>query len=187
MSAGLPPGVMPSPTVEPAAAARGGNAAAEHPRIAWRTLTMVGALALIWITFSMATDGTFLSPRNLSLLARQMAVTSILATGMVLVIVAGEMSRTPKMNDGFGGQPAGRDHWSSAISLVMGGGGVKGGRIVGKTDPRGEYIVERPVTVQDLHATIYHALGIDPYTSFLNTAGRPVPAVDDGSPIKELF
>jgi hypothetical protein len=105
----------------------------------------------------------------------------------VLVIVAGEMSRMPKMNDGFGGQPAGRDHWSSAISLVMGGGGVKGGRIVGQTDPHGEYIVERPVTVQDLHATIYHALGIDPYTSFLNTAGRPVPAVDDGTPIKELF
>jgi len=105
----------------------------------------------------------------------------------VLVIVAGEMSRTPKMNAGFQGQPAGRDHWSSAISLVVGGGGVKGGRVVGKTDPRGEYIVERPVTVQDLHATIYHALGIDPYTSYLNTAGRPVPAVDDGTPIKELF
>ena len=59
--------------------------------IAWRTLTMVGALALIWIAFSAATDGVFLSPRNLSLLARQMAVTSILATGMVLVIVAGQI------------------------------------------------------------------------------------------------
>ena len=60
-------------------------------QIAWRTLTMVGALALIWIAFSVATDGMFLSPRNLSLLARQMAVTSILATGMVLVIVAGQI------------------------------------------------------------------------------------------------
>ena len=62
-----------------------------EPRIAWRTLTMIGALALIWVVFSIATDGMFLSPRNLSLLARQMAVTSILATGMVLVIVAGQI------------------------------------------------------------------------------------------------
>jgi len=60
-------------------------------RIAWRALTMVGALVVIWIAFSLTTDGMFLSSRNLSLLARQMAVTSILATGMVLVIVAGQI------------------------------------------------------------------------------------------------
>lgn len=52
---------------------------------------MLGALLVIWIVFSVATDGTFLVPRNLSLLARQMAVTSILAIGMVLVIVAGQI------------------------------------------------------------------------------------------------
>jgi hypothetical protein len=105
----------------------------------------------------------------------------------VLVVVAGEMSRMPKMNDGFGGQPPGRDHWSSAISLVLGGGGVKGGRVVGKTDPHGEYIVERPASVQDLHATIYQVLGIDPSIQFQNTAGRPVSAIDDGVLIRELF
>src|SRR3954464_1562602 len=60
-------------------------------RIPWRALTMVGALLVIWVVFSLATDGTFLLPRNLSLLARQMAVTSILAVGMVLVIVAGQI------------------------------------------------------------------------------------------------
>lgn len=60
-------------------------------RIPWRAWTMVGALAAIWIVFSITTEGTFLIPRNLSLLARQMAVTSILATGMVLVIVAGQI------------------------------------------------------------------------------------------------
>jgi D-xylose transport system permease protein len=59
--------------------------------IDWRALTMVGALLAIWVVFSVATDGTFLLPRNLSLLARQMAVTSILAVGMVLVIVAGQI------------------------------------------------------------------------------------------------
>jgi len=60
-------------------------------RIPWRALTMVGALLVIWIVFSITTDGTFLRPRNLSLLVRQMAVTSILAIGMVLVIVAGQI------------------------------------------------------------------------------------------------
>lgn len=61
------------------------------PSVNWRALTMVGALAVIWIVFSLTTDGTFLSPRNLSLLARQAAVTSILGVGMVLVIVAGQI------------------------------------------------------------------------------------------------
>ena len=66
-------------------------AAPPRPRIPWRALTMVGALLVIWIVFSLMTEGTFLKPRNLSLLARQMAVTSILAIGMVLVIVAGQI------------------------------------------------------------------------------------------------
>ena len=66
-------------------------AATPRPRIPWRALTMVGALAVIWIVFSITTGGTFLMPRNLSLLARQMSVTSILAIGMVLVIVAGQI------------------------------------------------------------------------------------------------
>lgn len=60
-------------------------------RIPWRALTMVGALVVIWIVFSLTTSGTFLTARNLSLLARQMAVTSLLAIGMVLVIVAGQI------------------------------------------------------------------------------------------------
>jgi hypothetical protein len=104
-----------------------------------------------------------------------------------LVVVAGEMSRMPRMNDGFGGQPPGRDHWSSAISLVLGGGGVQGGRVVGATDPRGETIVERPVTPEELHATIYHVLGIDPSTSFPDRGGRPIAAVDRDEPLRELF
>jgi uncharacterized protein (DUF1501 family) len=104
----------------------------------------------------------------------------------VLVIVCGEMSRTPRMNSGFQGQPAGRDHWSDAISVVLGGGGVKGGRIVGATDARGEYIVERPVSVQDLHATIYHALGINPHTMVLNHLNQPRELVQ-AEPIPALF
>lgn len=60
-------------------------------RIPWRALTMLLALLVIWVAFAVLTDGTFLTPRNLSLLARQMAVTSLLAIGMVLVIVAGQI------------------------------------------------------------------------------------------------
>jgi uncharacterized protein (DUF1501 family) len=104
-----------------------------------------------------------------------------------LVVVCGEMSRAPRMNDGFGGLPPGRDHWSSAISLVMGGGGVKGGTIVGATDAHGESIVQRPVTPEQLHATIYNVLGIDPSINFLDRAGRPVPAVDREETIRELL
>jgi uncharacterized protein (DUF1501 family) len=104
-----------------------------------------------------------------------------------LVIVAGEFGRTPRMNTGFQGQPAGRDHWNNAFSLVMGGGGIKGGRIVGKTDDKAESIVERPVTPEQLHATIYHALGIDPSIQFVDRSGRPIPLVDGNEPIRELF
>ena len=62
-----------------------------HLAVPWRSLLMVGALLVIWIVFSLTTHGTFLSPRNLSLLARQASVTAILAVGMVLVIVAGQI------------------------------------------------------------------------------------------------
>jgi D-xylose transport system permease protein len=69
--------------------------------IPWRALTMVGALALIWILFSITTGGTFLIPRNLSLLMRQTAVTSILAVAMVLVIVAGQIDLSVGAMCGF--------------------------------------------------------------------------------------
>jgi D-xylose transport system permease protein len=61
------------------------------PAVPWRTLSMIGSLAMIWIVFTITTDGTFLVPRNLALLSRQVSVTAILAIGMVLVIVAGQI------------------------------------------------------------------------------------------------
>jgi D-xylose transport system permease protein len=70
-------------------------------QVPWRALTMVGALLVIWIIFSITTDGTFLKPRNLSLLMRQMSVTSILAIGMVLVIVAGQIDLSVGAMTGF--------------------------------------------------------------------------------------
>jgi hypothetical protein len=111
----------------------------------------------------------------------------------VLVILCGEFSRTPRMNNGGNGGPAGsmgtpgRDHWGNAMFCLLAGGGIKGGRIVGSTNRLGEVPKDRPLECCDLHATIYHLLGVDPHTSFLNLAGRPVPAIDRGEIISELL
>jgi uncharacterized protein (DUF1501 family) len=111
----------------------------------------------------------------------------------VLVMLCGEFSRTPRMNDGGNGGPAGsmgtpgRDHWGNAMFCLLGGGGVQGGRIVGSTNRLGEVPKDRPVECCDIHATIYHLLGIDPATHFLNLAGRPIPAIDQGQVIAELL
>lgn len=110
-----------------------------------------------------------------------------------LVVLCGEFSRTPRMNNGGNGGPPlsmgtpGRDHWGNAMFCLLGGGGVKGGRIVGSTNRLGEVPQDRPVEPCDLHATLYHVLGVDPTVSFLNHAGRPVPAIDRGQVIHELF
>jgi hypothetical protein len=111
----------------------------------------------------------------------------------VLVVMCGEFSRTPRMNDGGNGGPPmskgtpGRDHWGNAMFCLVAGGGVKGGRIIGSTNRLGEAPKDRPVTPQDIHATIYAALGVDPSIKFLNHSGRPVPAIDNGQAIAELF
>jgi hypothetical protein len=110
-----------------------------------------------------------------------------------LVVLCGEFSRTPKMNDGGnGGAPRsmgapGRDHWGDAMFCLMGGGGVKGGQIVGSTDQKGTRPRSRPLVPSNLHATIYHVLGIDPKLQLLDLSGRPVPALDDPEPISELL
>ena len=105
----------------------------------------------------------------------------------VSVVICGEFSRTPRMNDGSGNGTPGRDHWGNSMSVVMGGGGLKGGVVVGSTDPKGESPVDRPLTPQDFHATLYHVLGVDPYVQFKDHGGRPVPAIDHGEVIKELL
>jgi hypothetical protein len=104
-----------------------------------------------------------------------------------LVIVMGEFGRTPKMNDGSGMGTPGRDHWGNALSVLVGGGGVQGGRIVGSTNAKGEVPLDNPLRPGDLHHTIYKVLGVDPSLHFTNHAGRPVPAIDHGAVIEELF
>jgi hypothetical protein len=107
--------------------------------------------------------------------------------------VMGEFGRTPRMNDGGNGGPPlskgtpGRDHWGNAMSVLMGGGGVRGGQIVGSTNRLGEAPQDRPLQPGDVHHTIFHVLGVDPKVHFKNHSGRPIPAVDHGDVISELI
>ncbi|MEO2035930.1 MAG: DUF1501 domain-containing protein [Planctomycetaceae bacterium] len=99
-----------------------------------------------------------------------------------LVVVTTEFGRTPRINE-----LAGRDHWPNAFSILMAGGGVRGGQVIGATDNQAAEVTDRPITPQDLTATILKAMGID-HKSVLHTPlGRPVHLVDDGRPVHELF
>lgn len=99
-----------------------------------------------------------------------------------LVVALGEMGRTPAANAKWG-----RGHWSTLFPAVIAGAGVKGGTLYGSSDKNAEYPIDKPTSPEDLAATIYHALGIDPEMRVKDTQGRPVSVVDGGSPITELF
>jgi hypothetical protein len=106
----------------------------------------------------------------------------------VLVMVMGEFGRTPRLNTGQPGIPIpGRDHWGNAISVMLAGGGLRGGTVVGATNARAEHPVERALTPADLLATVYKVLGIDPTLSFKDHTGRPIPILDDGKAIEEVL
>lgn len=98
-----------------------------------------------------------------------------------LVLVVGDFGRTPKIN--FSG---GRDHWPGAFSVALAGAGIQGGVVVGKTDKHAAEPVERPVTVEDLGATVYKALGID-YRKNYHANGRPIAINKEGHPVQELW
>src|SRR5215213_2437869 len=100
-----------------------------------------------------------------------------------LVCNLAEFGRTPRVN------PAGgRDHWPACWSVYFAGGGVQGGRVVGKSDEIGAYPAERPVSPAEVVATIYQSLGVDLETELPGPQGRPFPVVDYGTKaIRELF
>jgi hypothetical protein len=99
-----------------------------------------------------------------------------------LVLLWGEFGRTPRINPG-----AGRDHWPGVFSVVMAGGGLKRGIVLGESDARAEYPKERPVSPQDVLATMYHKLGISREKTYINEAERPVEILNVGSPIPEII
>ena len=104
-----------------------------------------------------------------------------------LVIAMGEFGRTPHVNPRNG-----RDHWPHCWSLVLGGGGIRGGQVVGASDERGAYVAGSRVTIGDLFATLYRALGIDHTKEYMNPIGRPVKIAnsigsESGVPIQGLI
>jgi hypothetical protein len=101
--------------------------------------------------------------------------------GETLVYWTGDFGRTPKVN-----KDAGRDHWPPCQTVLMAGGGVQGGQIVGASDASGAYPASDPLRPDDVTATVYHALGLDPETVVHDQLKRPMP-ISDGKPIAALF
>jgi uncharacterized protein (DUF1501 family) len=99
-----------------------------------------------------------------------------------LVVALGEMGRTPVATARWG-----RGHWSTCFPALIAGAGIRGGALLGKSDARGEYPLEDTVTPESLAKTIYWALGIDPDQFLTDRQGRPVPLIDSGKPLTQLF
>jgi Protein of unknown function (DUF1501) len=100
----------------------------------------------------------------------------------VSVVVWGEFGRTPKIN-----KNAGRDHWPAVNFALLAGGGMRTGQVIGATDRDGAYVKERPVSFQNVFATLYHNLGIDSRTAISDRSGRPMYLLDEHQPIRELI
>ncbi len=108
----------------------------------------------------------------------------------VLLIVTGEFGRTPRVNPQVGTQTGvmqpGRDHWPQAMSVVVAGAGMRSGQIIGSTNAKGEHPKDRPLTPNDLWATMFRHLGIDIEHTFPDHSGRPMSILPHGEPIREL-
>ena len=100
-----------------------------------------------------------------------------------LVVAMGEFGRTPRMNP-----EGGRDHWGNVFSVLMGCGSMKMGQAIGRSTARGESVADRPVSPQDVTATVFRHLGIDAQkVHFPDTQSRPTALVETGEPVRELF
>ena len=99
-----------------------------------------------------------------------------------LVVALGEMGRTPQPTARWG-----RGHWSMLFPAVLAGAGIRGVVVFGTSDKDAAHVVDHPVSPESLAATIYHALGIDPEMRVMDPLGRPVPIVNGGRPVLELF
>ncbi len=99
----------------------------------------------------------------------------------ILLVITGEFGRTPRVNGG-----AGRDHWAPLSTLALAGGGLKMGQVVGESNAKAEVPKSRPIGPQDLMATVFHVLGLDPQLQYKDPSGRPVYLVENGAAIPEL-
>jgi hypothetical protein len=107
-----------------------------------------------------------------------------------LVMMLGEFGRTPKVgkgvNGGAGAGKAGRDHWANCFFAVFAGGGVRPGQVIGKSDKIGAFPLTSPYSYEDLGATVYHVLGIDPSMELIDRENRPVQ-LNRGQVMQGLF
>jgi uncharacterized protein (DUF1501 family) len=102
-------------------------------------------------------------------------------TEKILLVITGEFGRTPRVN-----RNAGRDHWAPLSTLALAGGGLKMGQVVGESSANAETPKSAPIGPEDLMATVFDVLGIDPKLQITNAAGRPVYLLEQGTPIREL-
>ena len=102
----------------------------------------------------------------------------------VAVVMGGEFGRTPRIGDAT---PDGRSHWPEAGFLWVAGGGLKTGQIIGATDAHGEQVVGTPIRMQNVLATLYRLLGIDPATTFPDYNGRPQYLLENRRPVAGLL
>lgn len=101
----------------------------------------------------------------------------------VLVVVLGEFGRTPKVS--YPGP--GREHWADAGCVLLAGGGLKMGQVIGETDSRAEKSASGHITFQNIMATLYHVLGVNPRATLPDFSGRPQYVLDDPRPVRELI
>jgi uncharacterized protein (DUF1501 family) len=99
----------------------------------------------------------------------------------ILLVITGEFGRTPRVN-----KNAGRDHWAPLSTLALAGGGLRMGQVIGESAAKVDVPASTPIRPQDLMATIFHVLGIDPQLQFQSPSGRPVYMLEKGKPIAEL-
>jgi hypothetical protein len=98
-----------------------------------------------------------------------------------LVVLMGEMGRTPRINAN-----GGRDHWTFCYSVLLAGAGIRGGTVYGESDAQAAYIRDRPAHIRDICATIYHCLGIDPEMTVYDHGRRPIAIAHGGRPLSEV-
>ncbi len=105
-----------------------------------------------------------------------------------LVLVSSEMGRKPRIGDPRSGGPggAGRDHWTACQSVLLAGGGIRGGQVFGSSDKRAEYPSDSPVAPEHIARTVFHAMGIEDLHA-TDREGRPFHLMEDGRPLTELF
>ncbi|MCC7424857.1 MAG: DUF1501 domain-containing protein [Planctomycetaceae bacterium] len=100
----------------------------------------------------------------------------------ILLVITGEFGRTPRINGS-----AGRDHWAPLSTLAFAHGNFRQGQVVGESNSKAEVPKSKPINPQDLMATVFHHLGIDPSLHYLDQAGRPTPMITTGQPIREML